>query len=176
MTFRERARSRYAYCLSIMAVFLRECGKSLGENEKRRGNKKSHDLGHRGLLYSQSLIRNPQIKRLCHLCLFIYLLATHLEAKPDKIWQISWQDDLIWLVPRLLTVFIYSWLHVTIHGFATEILMGLIRGATCIPLAYDMYTIFVLWNLKDSESWIHLAKGTLDNWLWPLMQEKLSWF
>lgn len=39
--------------------------------------------------------------------LFIYLFATHLAAKFDQIWQLTWQDVLIWFVPRLLIVCLY---------------------------------------------------------------------
>lgn len=49
------------------------------------------------MLYSQSLIRNPQIKRLCHLCLFIYLFIGYSfggQTRQDLANQLAGWPDL----------------------------------------------------------------------------------
>lgn len=122
---------------------------------KREKIKNQMTWGHRGLLSSQSLIWNPQSNSSdTFVYLIIYLFATHLETTSHQFWQLIWQDDLIWFVPRVLIVFIL--LHMNIRGFATEILMCLIGECPCFPLEYDTYALCFG---KFEKFWIMIVSG-----------------
>lgn len=105
---------------------------------------------------------------------FTYLLATHLEDMPDRVWKLTWQGDLIPLVSKLIIIFIPFW--VKTYGFAPGLICVWFGGAASISWGYDMLSIFLLGNLQYSEQWIYLAKGALNGWLWPIMQENYLGF
>lgn len=136
---------------------------------------KSNDLGTLRAVHSQSL---SWVSQLLCLCLFFhsftYLLATHLEDMPDRVWQLTWQGDLIPLVSKLIIIF-YPILGENLW-FCSRTIMCLIWGC-CLYRMGIRHALYISFGKSEIFWTVNLSGQTGFEWLvMTYNARELSWF